>query len=179
MTQWCDSIKDDTIYVSRRFFVNLKSTSQFTPITRLNPRRMVDNSFTTAGLLEAIKGLDSIECGAEARKHFGLAKSYRNFNHGIFDRGHQFIPSYSANPSHQAPSALIPPRSDLFFTGSRISQRNDQMSSSDTTIPNCSTSRARPLQSSSMLRSREPSSCPMPLPASTRFSVTLFTSLVM
>jgi hypothetical protein len=48
---------------------------------------MADNSFATADLLEAIKGLDSIECGAEARKHFGTAKSYRNFNHGMF---HQF-----------------------------------------------------------------------------------------
>jgi hypothetical protein len=47
---------------------------------------MADNSFATADLLEAIKRIDSIECGAEARKHFGTAKSYRNFNHGMFDR---------------------------------------------------------------------------------------------
>jgi hypothetical protein len=94
-------------------------------------------------------------------------------------RYRRWIPSYFANPSYQARSALIPLRSDLSFAGSRISQRNDQMSSSDTTTPNCLTNRARPLQSSSMLRSREPSSCPTPPPAPTRSFATLSTSLVM
>lgn len=32
--------------------------------------------------LEEIKGLESIECGEEARKHFDIAGSYRNLNHG-------------------------------------------------------------------------------------------------
>lgn len=32
--------------------------------------------------LEEIKGLGSIECGEEARKHFDIADSYRNLNHG-------------------------------------------------------------------------------------------------
>lgn len=32
--------------------------------------------------LEEIKGLGSIECGEEARKHFDIAEGYRNLNHG-------------------------------------------------------------------------------------------------
>lgn len=33
--------------------------------------------------IEDIRKLDTIECGPEARKHFALADSYRNLNHGM------------------------------------------------------------------------------------------------
>jgi hypothetical protein len=49
----------------------------------LKTTKMADNSFATADLMDAIKGLDTIECGEEARKHFSIAPSYRNLNHGM------------------------------------------------------------------------------------------------
>jgi hypothetical protein len=79
MTQLCDSINHDTIYVTEDPLLISNS------ISRPKSTKMADNSFATADLSEAIKGLDSIECGAEARKHFPTAKSYRNFNHGMFE----------------------------------------------------------------------------------------------
>ena len=45
---------------------------------------MANNALATADLLDAIKNLDTIECGEEARKHFNFAPSYRNLNHGMF-----------------------------------------------------------------------------------------------
>lgn len=49
-----------------------------------NLTRTADSSSATADLLDAIKSLDTIECGEEARKHFNFAPSYRNLNHGMF-----------------------------------------------------------------------------------------------
>jgi hypothetical protein len=49
----------------------------------LKSTKMADGSFATADLMDAIKGLDTIECGEEARKHFNFAPSYRNLNHGM------------------------------------------------------------------------------------------------
>jgi len=49
----------------------------------LKSTKTADSSFATADLLDAIKDLDTIECGVEARKHFNLAPSYRNLNHGM------------------------------------------------------------------------------------------------
>lgn len=124
---------------------------------------MADSFFATADLLQVIKDLDTIECGEEARKHFNFASSYRNLNHGMLIDEYtlelilqlQFVhglPGYVADSSHQVHSAPIPPKSNLSFAVFKILQRRDQMSSSDTTIPICLTSRARPSQSSSMLR---------------------------
>jgi hypothetical protein len=45
--------------------------------------KMTNGASSTADPLEVIKGLDTIECGEEARKHFNFAKSYRNLNHGM------------------------------------------------------------------------------------------------
>ena len=44
---------------------------------------MKDISAATKDLVEAIDGIDSIECGEEARKHFNFGKAYRNLNHGM------------------------------------------------------------------------------------------------
>ena len=49
---------------------------------------MANSSFATADLLDAIKSLDTIECGAEARKHFNIAPSYCNLNHGMVSAVH-------------------------------------------------------------------------------------------
>lgn len=46
--------------------------------------KMANNAFATADLLKAIEDLDNIECGAETKKHFNIAPSYRNLNHGTF-----------------------------------------------------------------------------------------------
>lgn len=48
---------------------------------------MADLSATTKDLLDAINGIDSIECGEEARKHFNFGKTYRNLNHGTLPTG--------------------------------------------------------------------------------------------
>lgn len=50
--------------------------------------RTADSSSATADLLDAIKSLETIECGEEARKHFNFALSYRNLNHGMFSLLH-------------------------------------------------------------------------------------------
>ena len=55
----------------------------------LKTTKMADGSFATADLLDAIKGLDAIECGEEARKHFNFAPSYRNLNHGMSSQWHR------------------------------------------------------------------------------------------
>lgn len=44
---------------------------------------MADISTMTKDLSAAINGIDSIECGEEARKHFNFGKTYRNMNHGM------------------------------------------------------------------------------------------------
>ena len=49
---------------------------------------MANNALATADLLDAIKNLDTIECGEEARKHFNFAPSYRNLNHGMLSVVH-------------------------------------------------------------------------------------------
>ena len=49
---------------------------------------MANNALATADLLDAIKNLDTIECGEEARKHFNFAPSYRNLNHGMLSAVH-------------------------------------------------------------------------------------------
>lgn len=49
---------------------------------------MADGTFATADLLDAIKNLDTIECGEEARKYFNFAPSYRNLNHGMLSMAH-------------------------------------------------------------------------------------------
>lgn len=50
--------------------------------------KMADGTFATADLLDAIKKLDTIECGEEARKYFNFAPSYRNLNHGMLSMAH-------------------------------------------------------------------------------------------
>jgi hypothetical protein len=54
----------------------------------LKTTRTTDSASATADLLEAIKSLDNIECGEEARKHFNFAPSYRNLNHGKSSQWH-------------------------------------------------------------------------------------------
>jgi hypothetical protein len=54
----------------------------------LETTRTADSASATADLLEAIKSLDTIECGEEARKHFNFAPSYRNLNHGMSSQRH-------------------------------------------------------------------------------------------
>ena len=49
---------------------------------------MAHGTFATADLLDAIKNLDTIECGEEARKYFNFAPSYRNLNHGALSTAH-------------------------------------------------------------------------------------------
>lgn len=87
MSQWCDSIDNNIIYrgsgLSPRRVQNLKPSSMAQKNTRT-----ADSSSATADLLDAIKSLDNIECGEEARKHFNFASSYRNLNHGMFSLMH-------------------------------------------------------------------------------------------
>jgi len=58
----------------------------------LKTTQMADGSFATADLMDAIKGLDTIECGEEARKHFNFAPPYRNLNHGMSLQWHRGRP---------------------------------------------------------------------------------------
>jgi len=61
----------------------------------LKTTKMAAGSFATADLMDAIKDLDTIECGEEARKHFNFAPSYRNLNHGMFRCWHRDQRQYS------------------------------------------------------------------------------------
>jgi hypothetical protein len=40
-------------------------------------------SIDTTAVLRDIRSLEPFQCGVEARKHFGIAKNWRNLNHGM------------------------------------------------------------------------------------------------